>query len=473
MDPMPTIALNRVKRLMSDAAFVRTAWINAPVWAMLTALCAVAAMSQAFRTVATVLAGELQSEFGASAQELGLFAAAFHLSFAATQIVMGVALDVFGPRRTVSAAFLVALLGVLVSAFAPSLPVLTLGQLLIGIGCAPAFVGTMLFVANRYPSDQFTRLSGLVLSFSGIGMLVTGTPLAWVVEMWSWRGGFFALAVCATLVLLAVLLVVSDGPGELRRDRESLRQAFHGTAAALFSRHTLGMVVLGAVTYASFITLRGLWAVPMLIDRHGYTLLESGHVMLAVSVATLLGPSIFGLVDMNGRARRAWIIGCTILYAALFGVLALSSAGAVDVALAILLGLLTGYFVLQYADVRAAYPEQMAGRAFGVFNTAVFLGVALMQGATGLVASLASNHGGDPFVAVFATISVLLLAAAVAFLLLPWPTGLSKVQNDQHRTRREATASPSCGSHIALDAPTPLRASRHGKPAFAGGTRSS
>ena len=73
---------------------------------MLTALCAVAAMSQAFRTAATVVAGGLQAEFGASTRDLGLFVGAFHLSFAAAQIMIGVALDVFGARRTVTMAFL-------------------------------------------------------------------------------------------------------------------------------------------------------------------------------------------------------------------------------------------------------------------------------------------------------------------------------------------------------------------------------
>src|SRR5262249_24193611 len=73
--------------------------VDVPAWIMLAALCAVAAMSQAFRTVATVVAGELQRDLGASAQQPGLSAAAFHLSFAAAQIPIGVALDLYGPRR--------------------------------------------------------------------------------------------------------------------------------------------------------------------------------------------------------------------------------------------------------------------------------------------------------------------------------------------------------------------------------------
>jgi hypothetical protein len=54
-------------------------------------------------------------------------------------VMIGVALDVLGPRRTVTTAFLFAVLGAVVSAAAPNLPVLIAGQPLIGAGCAPGF----------------------------------------------------------------------------------------------------------------------------------------------------------------------------------------------------------------------------------------------------------------------------------------------------------------------------------------------
>ncbi|HWM48748.1 MAG TPA: MFS transporter [Xanthobacteraceae bacterium] len=397
-----------------------------PVWVMLATLSAVAAMSQAFRTVATVVAGDLQAEFGATAQELGLFAGAFHLAFAATQVAIGVTLDVYGVRRTVAGAFVLAIAGVLVSAFAPSLPVLIAGQLLVGIGCAPAFLGALVFVANRYPPEQFSRLSGLVLSASGIGMLATGTPLAWVVATWSWRAGFLVLAACAGFVLLAVVLLVSDDEGRHGQPRETLVGALVKIGPILAQRHTLGILVLGLVTYASFITLRGLWAVPMLVERHGYTLVQSGHVVLAASVATLLGPPAFGLIDVGPRPRRFLIVGCTLAYAAAFVMLAVSSHALVDVGLVVLLGFLTGYFVLQYADVRAAYSGEVAGRAFAVFNTAVFLGVAVMQWLTGLVVSASAAEGADSLMLAFLTIAALLVAATLAFVLLPWPRGARK-----------------------------------------------
>ncbi|WP_162918321.1 MFS transporter [Taklimakanibacter deserti] len=385
------------------------------------ALTAVAAMSQAFRTVATVIAGGLKADFAASDQDISLVAAAFHLAFALAQFPIGVALDIYGPRRTVSAAFLIAVLGALLSSLAPSLPLLMAGQFLIGIGCAPAFLGTIVFITNRYPRDHFARLSGLVLALSGIGMLATGTPLAWIVEHGSWRLGFLVLAACAALVLVAVFRLVSNEAPQRRQERETLWQAFGKIGPILVEQHTLGILALGAAAYSAFISLRGLWAVPMLMDRHGFTLIESGHVMLAVSIATILGPPLFGLLAVTDRMRRFWIIGTAILYVLVFLALAFSGQAIIDVLLAILAGILTGFTVLQYADVRAAYSDEVAGRALAVFTMAVFLGIALMQWLTGLAASLATASGTDPLLTAFLVIAGLLAAATAGFTFLPWP----------------------------------------------------
>jgi flagellar biosynthesis protein FliR len=89
----------------------------------------------------------------------------------------------------------------------------------------------------------------------------------------------------------------------------------------------------------------------------------------------------------------------------------------------IAVGFLCGFIVLQYADVRAAYPQALTGRAMAVFTMAMFLGIALMQWLTGVVASMAKAHQVEPFTAVLATVAALLAAGATAFVALPAANG--------------------------------------------------
>ena len=72
------------------------------------------------------------------------------------------------------------------------------GQVLIGVGCAPAFLVCTVFIARYFAPSRFAAVSGAAMG-SVAGMLFTGTPLAWLVEQPSWRWGFGVLAGLAAL----------------------------------------------------------------------------------------------------------------------------------------------------------------------------------------------------------------------------------------------------------------------------------
>src|SRR5262249_7862318 len=156
-------------------------------WLMLLALTTGFSLSQAFRSLPAIMTPPLQREFALSAQALGVFAGAFHFSFGALQFAMGIGIDVFGLRRTVLFFSPLAILGAGISAAATGFGWLVLGQVLTGIGCAPAFLVCTVFIARAFPPERFAAVSGLILGVGSIGLLLTGTPLAWLIEHSSWR----------------------------------------------------------------------------------------------------------------------------------------------------------------------------------------------------------------------------------------------------------------------------------------------
>jgi predicted MFS family arabinose efflux permease len=389
---------------------------------MLLALTTAFAMSQAFRTVAAVLATPLQAEFHLSPQQLGTFAGAFHFAFGAMQLFVGIGIDLHGVRRTVLTGFPLAVAGAVLSALAPSYGTLVLGQVLIGVGCAPAFLVCTVFIARHFAPARFAAMSGTVLSIGGVGLLATGTPLAWLVQISSWRMGYWVLAACSVAAWALIAWQVRE-PGSSAAEqgvpRESLGRAALTFASLFRLPYTPGIVALSFVCYASFITLRGLWLGPMLIERHAYSLVQSGNVALAVSLVSLLSPSVFGRLDPGNVKRRGWLIGCTLVSAALFVALALTRSVVADIALTLAIGMLSGYMILQYAQVRAAYPQRIVGRALALFTMSMFLGVAAMQWFTGLIASIAKSQGADIYAPVLLTIAALLALGAMAFAWLP------------------------------------------------------
>lgn len=393
-------------------------------WLMLLALCTAFMLSQSYRTAAAILAPELQARLGFTPQQLGIFAAAFHFAFGALQLFMGIGIDLHGVRRTVLTAFPLTIAGALLSAMTSDFGPLVLGQVLIGIGCAPAFLVCTVFIARRFPAQRFAAISGAAMSIGGVGMLLTGTPLAWLVHDYSLRAGFLMLAALSALAWLTVFLFVRE-PAALPASgpRPSLWQAIGQFGQLLRLPQTLGIMALGAVTYACFITLRGLWLGPLLVERFHYSLIESGNVALVVSLVSLLGPPFFGRHDPGPANRRRRIIGYTLLMATFFILLAFAQNAWLAGGLLLLISFFVGFPVLQYADVRASYPEAQTGRAMAAFTMAMFLGIALMQWFSGVVAQAAKTWGGDPYTAVLLAVAGLLGLGAMAFAWLPAAPG--------------------------------------------------
>ena len=390
-------------------------------WAALLLLTTGFAMSQAFRTIAAIMAEPLQAELHLSPQQLGVFAAAYHFAFGALQLFMGIGIDMHGVRRTILAAAPLMVAGAVMSALASNFSWLVIGQILIGIGCAPAFLVCTVYIARHFAPARYTMVSSIILAVGGVGMLATGTPLAWLIEVSSWRMGFWVLAGCAALSWGAIALWMREPPPPATTQRESLREAVRTFGALFRLPHTAGIMALALVTYASFVALRGLWLGPLMMQRHGWSLVATGNLAVALTVVALVSLPVFGRLDPGPRRRRQWMLAGTLVSAALFGLLALGVSAPMDVVAMLLVCAASGFATLQYPDVKDAYEPAVIGRAMALFTMALFMGVALVQWLTGAIASIAQAHGIDPFGPVFGCIALLLALGALAFRELPQP----------------------------------------------------
>ena len=387
---------------------------------MLLTLLSGFALSQAFRTVTAIIADGLRTDFGLSAESLGAFAGLFGLAFGVTQLFMGVGMDLYGLRRTVLTAFPLTIAGSALSAAAPSYPWLMLGQLLIGVGCSPAFLACTMFITRHFPSDRFAFMSGVGMGVGGLGLLFTGTPLAWLVQHYGWRMGFGVLAVLCALSWVMIFRQVHEPPlASDQRPKPSWLQATKGFGGLFLLPQTWSIFLMGMVSYASFLTVRGLWLSTMLMDRYQFSLVATGNVALVVSLVSLFSPSAFGRLDPGPGNRRARIIRTAVAMACACAALGLVHHALASVALILLMGLISGYSVLLYADVRSSYPPEITGRALSVYTMSMFLGVALMQWLSGLVAAVAIQHGLESYQYVMLLIAAMLLAGSAAFAWMP------------------------------------------------------
>src|SRR5574342_1000920 len=130
------------------------------------------------RAAPGVIAKELMQSFALTGTAVGLLSAMYFYSYAGFMVPGGVLIDSAGPRRMVALGGAVMGLGSLAMGLAPSSMVLFGGRLLVGLGAAVTFTGTLKIAANWFPPSQFGMMSALTATVGVLGALVGSAPLA-------------------------------------------------------------------------------------------------------------------------------------------------------------------------------------------------------------------------------------------------------------------------------------------------------
>jgi predicted MFS family arabinose efflux permease len=387
-------------------------------------LCSVYVVSQFFRASHAVVAPDLARDLMLTPGDLGLLTGAFFVSFGAAQIPIGMLLDRFGPRRTVSSLLLFAVAGAVLFARADGLAALTVARICMGVGCAGVLVGSLVVCARWFPPDRYATFAGIIIGGGETGHLLAATPFASLAESVGWRNAFLiAAGVAAVLTVVAWVGVRDVPPGEARDDTagESLGDMLRGVGEALRMPAIGPVLAIAFVGYSSALCVFGLWGAPMLNDVYRLDAIARGNVMLIMAAAMLAGSLSYGPMDRRFDTRKGVVMVSCGALATAFLTLALLDRPplwAVTVLFAVI-GYLGGHRVAMMAHGRSLFPARLVGRGVTTVNTSMVAGVAVMQIATGLIVGGFADGGSTApaiaYRAAFGFIACVLIAAMVVY----------------------------------------------------------
>ncbi|MFT4116145.1 MFS transporter [Bradyrhizobium sp.] len=381
-------------------------------------------LSTLLRTIPAVSLDLMAADFQMEPQALASLTSVYPFAFAAAQIPVGAAMDRFGVRPVSLSLLVGTVFGAIASGFATGPESYAVGQVLLGIATSGMLMCPMTLAAKQLSAARFGLWSGAILSIGNIGMLLSSSPLAFVVDQYGWRAGFWLSALGGVLVALAVYMLVPSQPAEHKDDSSPLSQMIEVLRLGL-SRPLRGLIALAMVSLATSLVLRGLWGGPWLMQVKGLSRVEAGNQLGLFTVAMIAGPLCVGMIDRRFGHRRALVAGTHLVGALLLALMALGAphyAVSVllgvpmmppqyDLVLFVLIGLATSAQPLLFGMSRQLVDAQTTGKALAAINLAFFLGAALMQSLTGAVAALA----GLPAVLLF--MAAALLVGSLIFLV--------------------------------------------------------
>jgi MFS family permease len=374
--------------------------IRALIFALLALACG-HMLSTLLRTIPAISLDVMAADFHTPPQALASLTSIYHFAFAASQIPVGAAMDRFGVRPVSLSLLAGTIVGALASGLATGPESFVFGQFLLGVATSGMLMCPMTLAAKQMSAARFGLWSGIILSIGNVGMLLSASPLAFVVELWGWRAGFWISAGFGAVVAFAVFLLVPKQAAAQADPSSPLSQMAEVLRIGL-SRPLRGLIALSLVSLAASLVLRGLWGGPWLMEIKAFGRIEAGNMLGLFTLALIAGPVLMGILDRSIGHRRE-VLAATHCLAALL--LALMAAGApyyplsellgvkavpaqIDGALFVLIGIAISTQPLLYGMTRQLVDAQNAGKALSAINLAFFLGAALMQSSTGVVAAI-------------------------------------------------------------------------------------
>lgn len=160
-------------------------------------------------------------------QDLGLdynnttwTALATSMSTAACAPILGKLADAFGRRRTLLLGVAVYTLGNLLTAVAPSLPVMLIARFVVGTGTAAIAPVVMAYILTEFPPQAMAKGFSLYMLISSASVVIGPTVGIWIIDLWGWRAMIW---LCVALSVLIFLYCAS-----FREKNEAKKNALQG-----------------------------------------------------------------------------------------------------------------------------------------------------------------------------------------------------------------------------------------------------
>jgi predicted MFS family arabinose efflux permease len=346
-------------------------------------------LSYLFRVVNAIIAPNLTADLNIGPADLGLLTSAYFVAFGAVQLPLGVMLDRFGPRRVEAGLLVFAAAGALIFGVAGSLPGLSVGRALIGLGVSAGYMAAIKAYTLWFPPQQWPRINGLHLAAGGFGAMSATLPVEFALTYTDWRGLFIVLAILSAIVAAVIFGCVPEkrqeaGPIRLSDQLRGIGQVF---TSPIFWRVT----PLTVTSQVAFMSIHGLWAGPWLRDMAGMDRAGIAGVLFWTAAAMTAGYVVIGFI--TERLSRSGIKPMTTAIWGMFlfmMVQALIMLGPVrwTTAMWMLFGFIGTTGVIPYPALAMSFPSQLAGRVSTGLNVLVFAAAFSAQWGIGVVIAL-------------------------------------------------------------------------------------
>ena len=330
-------------------------------WYVLVILTLISAIGAVDRSVISVVAEPLKTEFLLSDKQIGVLGGlAFSLPYALAVLPMGWLIDRIDRRALLSFTVMIWSIFTAVGGLSSNFLTLVIARMGVGAAEAPSQTGSLSLIADTFPIKQRNTAISVYIAGGALGAIVIFIVGGWLLMHFTWRAVFFVSG--GPGLLLAALLYFTtrepergvfdpvQGPGNEAAGKDArvgLKDTIRGMLGNAALLYAIPAITLGTgVTYS--LTL---WTTSFLVRVHGMSVGEGAlwsgvGLGIGMTVGSLLVGPLADLIS-KGDQRKLTLIPAVAMGIAVVACAVMTLADTLAMALAGLsvMALMTGFFI--------------------------------------------------------------------------------------------------------------------------------
>jgi MFS family permease len=353
------------------------------------------------RIAPSVMENSLRTHFNLSATGFGNLSSIYYLAYVPMQLPVGVLLDRYGPKRLLTIACLICVIGTYLFTGTNIFWVAAAGRFLVGFGSAFAFVGVLKLATLWLPENRLAMISGMTSALGPIGAMIGDNFLEHFINNYGWIHTLNSTAIFGIILTFILYFGIQDVKGhpEEHGTVHSLKRGLVDLGIIITNRQIWVNGMYGCLVYLPTTVFAELWGIPYLHHAHGLSIQAAGLANSILFLGFILGAPLMGYIsDKIYRRKFPMFLGAGGAAIVMTMILYLPGLKESNIqALMFLLGLFYSAQAIVFAVGREVSPGEAAGTAMAVTNMIVMLGAMFLQPLVGhLLDYSLSTHISDP-----------------------------------------------------------------------------